>query len=123
VRVGTDIIEIQRVRQALEDHGEAMLQRIFTQDEQDYCLGQADPAVHFAGRFAAKEAVAKLLGTGLASGVSFRDIQICRKESGDVVVELIGTSRQVAETLGITEIALSFSHCREYATAVAIASN
>jgi len=121
LRVGTDIIEIQRIRQSLEDHGEALMQRLFTQEEQEYCLHQADPAVHFAGRFAAKEAVAKLLGTGLAEGVRFKEIQICRKESGEVAVELSGTSRQVAQALGVAEIALSLSHCREYATAVAIA--
>ncbi len=121
MRVGTDIIEIQRIRQALEEHGEAMLQRLFTKEEQEYCLGQADPVPHFAARFAAKEAIAKLLGTGIAAGVSFREIAVVRQESGEVRVVLSGTSRQVAASLGIGEICLSLSHCREYATAVVVA--
>ena len=121
MRVGTDIIEISRIRDAFAEHGQGILQRLFTPEETAYCLEQADPAPHLAVRFAAKEAVAKLLGTGIAGGVSFQEIQVVRQASGAVGVQLTGMARQLALVAGIDEIALSLSHCREYATAVAVA--
>ena len=114
---GVDIIEISRVGQVLERYGRRFLERVFTPDEIAYCRGR--PA-NLAARFAAKEATMKALGTGVR-GVSWKDIEVVRHESGAPSIRLQGRAKLRAQRLGVAEIALSISHSREYAVAFVVA--
>lgn len=115
--LGTDIIEIDRMRGSIERHGIHFLNRLFSQKEQDYCYRFQDPSPHFAGRFAAKEAVAKALGTGFGSELAWHDIEIINNELGKPVVFL---SENIKKKYKSPQIHLSISHCTTYATATAI---
>lgn len=115
--VGIDILEIERIRQTLERHGVRFLNRLFTEFEQDYCLKHKDPAPHLAGRFCAKEAVVKALGTGFGQEASWKDIEIINDEKGKPNVQL---SKWLSQTLPYKGIFLSISHCNSHVTAVAI---
>ena len=115
-RVGIDLIEIERVRRALERHGDGFRARCFTEAEREYCESKANPAQHYAGRFAAKEAVGKALGSGVY--FTWREIEIRgRPKPG---VRLSGRTAQVAERIGAGRIELSMTHSRELAAAVAV---
>ena len=116
MRVGVDLIEIDRVRRALERHGDGFRERCFTAAERDYCDGKTNPAQHYAGRFAAKEAVGKALGTGVH--FTWKEIEIRgRPKPG---VHLSGRTLRTAERLGARQIELSMTHSRELAAAVAV---
>lgn len=119
--LGTDIIETVRIGQMIERHGEVFLQRVYTEDEIRYCKRRREYTQHYAGRWAAKEAVMKTLGTGWTKGVSWKDIEVCSARSGRPSITLRGGAREMAESLGITEVLITISHCRAYATATAIA--
>ena len=114
---GVDIIEIPRIKQTLDRYGEWFLKRVFTPDEIAYCRGRAP---NLAGRFAAKEATMKALGTGVR-GVSWKDIEVIRAESGAPSVKLHGRAKARAERLQVVEISLSISHSREFAVAFVVA--
>lgn len=114
--LGIDIIEISRIRSALESYGKRFLDKIFTPGEQTYCMTYKDPAPHLAGRFAAKEAVVKALGIGFRQGISWRDIAIARDTLGRPSVQL---SALLQQRFPNVELLLSISHCRAYAAAVA----
>ncbi|MGZ3633829.1 MAG: holo-ACP synthase [Parachlamydiaceae bacterium] len=116
--LGNDIIEIQRIARALERHGQRFLDQIFTIQEQTYCLRYQQPERCLAGRFAAKEAIVKALGTGFSNGISWHDIEILNNTAGKPVVYL---SERLKKQFQSLEIQLSISHSKEYATAVAIA--
>jgi holo-[acyl-carrier protein] synthase len=115
--LGNDIIEIQRIARALERHGQRFLDQIFTIQEQTYCLRHQQLERHLAGRFAAKEAIVKALGTGFSNGISWHDIEILNNTAGKPIVYL---SESLNKQFQTPEIHLSISHCKEYATAVAI---
>ena len=115
--LGNDIIEIDRVRTSIERHGLHFLNRLFSTKEQDYCYRYQDPAPHVAGRFAAKEAIAKALGTGFGEHLSWHDIEIINDESGKPIVHLSDTQRKKYNN---PQVILSISHCNEYALATAI---
>ena len=115
--IGNDIIEIDRIRKTIEKHGTHFYNKVFTEAELDYCLGHKDPAVPIAGRFSAKEAIAKALGTGLGKSVSFLDIEILNDELGRPFPEFTDSFN---DTFNTPHILISISHCREYATAVAL---
>ena len=119
--LGTDIIEIVRVGEMLQRHEEAFLSRVFTDGEVAYCAEKKNYLQHYAGRWAAKEAVMKALGTGWAQGVAFSDLEVKSLKSGQPVLVLHGIARTKATELGIGEVLITISHCREYATATAIA--
>lgn len=119
--LGTDIVEIVRVGQMIERHGEHFLQRVFTEGEIRYCQDRRLSYQHFAGRWAAKEAVMKALGTGFVRGIRWQEIEVCTQTSGAPLVVLHGGTRDFAEGRGIGEFIISISHCRAYATATAIA--
>lgn len=121
VGLGTDITEIVRIGAMIERHGELFLQRVYTEEEIKYCQRHKEALQHYAGRWAAKEAVMKTLGTGFTRGVGWKDIQIGHRKSGQPVVELSGGAARVAEAQGIDEILITISHCRAYATATAVA--
>ncbi len=115
--VGTDIIKVERIKKILVKYHDRFLNRVFTQDEQAYCLKRKDPALHLAGRFAAKEAIVKALGTGFSEGLSWLDFEIVKDDTGKPTVVY---SSFVAEKFDHPVLLLSISHCHEYATAVAI---
>ncbi len=121
VGLGTDIVEIVRIGRMIERHGELFLNRVYTPDEIRYCQKRRESFQHYAGRWAAKEAVMKTLGTGMARGVSWQDIEVCTLKSGQPTLNIRGGARDFAEKLGVDEILITISHCRAYATATAIA--
>jgi holo-[acyl-carrier protein] synthase len=114
--IGTDIIEIARIKQAIDRWGERFLRRIYTEPELNLFGKRAEA---LAARFASKEAVMKLLGTG-AKGVGWRDIETLAYPSGKPSIKLYGRAQNEANKLGIKEIDISLAHSREYAIAAAI---
>jgi holo-[acyl-carrier protein] synthase len=119
--LGVDIIEVARIRNAIQRHGDRFHQRICTVAEGTYCLGMRDPAPFFAARFSAKEAVSKALGTGIGAQCGWLDIEVRRKASGEPFVVLHGAGAETAKRLGIARVLLSLSHTENYAVAQAIA--
>ena len=113
---GIDIVVIQRIRTLLDsDHGRQFLKRTFTPGEQTYCQSKADPAIHFAGRFAAKEAIKKcILSTGKVSTIAFKDIEILSNDNGVPVVNIL------LKPFMENKCRVSISHDGEYAIANAI---
>ena len=118
--LGVDIVEIDRMRTALARHPN-MKERLFSAEERAYCDKRSKPEVHYALRFAAKEAVLKALGTGF-SGMRFTDVEVVREPSGRPVPRLSGNVAKRAEEIGIVEmhLSLSFTHTTAVASAVAI---
>ncbi len=114
---GVDLIEIERIRQALEKHGERFLERVFTPAEIGECAGREES---LAARWAAKEATAKALGCGIGE-VSFREIEILRGEAGQPRLLLHGVASRRAKALGLTEWSLSLSHDQSQAIAFVVA--
>ena len=123
VGIGTDIIEIDRVRAVWERHGERFLRRVFTKGEQEYCLKKKRNSIEsLAGRFAAKEAVMKALGHGQGQGILWKEIEVLRADTGKPSIRLTGGAAEIAERQGVSVMHISISHCKEYATAYAIAA-
>jgi holo-[acyl-carrier protein] synthase len=120
VGLGTDIVEIVRIGKMIERHGDHFLTRIYTDEEIRYCQRRKEYLQHYAGRWAAKEAVMKVLGTGFVRGIGWKDIEVAVKPSGQPQVLLHGGVRDYAEQLGIETVLITISHCRTYATATAI---
>ena len=120
VGLGTDIVEVERIGRMIERHGDSFVNRIFTPGEIAYCQQRKFSAEPFAGRWAAKEAVMKVLGTGFVQGTHFQEIEVVTEESGRPRVVLHGSTADLAKQLGIDEMLVTMSHCREYATATAI---
>ena len=118
--IGTDIVEIERIRSMIERHGDHFLQRCYTTVEIEYAKRHRDSAVRFAGRWAAKEAVVKVLGTGFVQGITFHDVVIIALHTGQPTVKLSGEAARIASEQKIAEIMITISHAREYATATAI---
>jgi len=115
--IGTDIIEIERVRQSIDRHGQHFLNRLFSPKEQDYCYKFKDPVPHFAGRFAAKEAIAKALGTGFGADLAWHDLEVMGDEHGKPVVHL---SEAAKKRFNNPRLLVSISHSTTHATAVAL---
>jgi holo-[acyl-carrier protein] synthase len=121
IGIGTDIIECLRIAQMIERHGELFINRVFTTPEVQYCQTRKQSTQHYAGRWAAKEAVLKALGTGWRRGISWRDVQVLNDPHGRPEILLAGGARDVCERLGIVRMQISISHCRSHAVAYAIA--
>jgi len=121
VGIGTDIVECLRIAQMIDRHGDLFITRVYTDHEIEYCQTRKQSTQHYAGRWAAKEAVLKALGTGWRRGISWRDVEIRNDTTGKPVVALRGGARDVVEELHITEMLISISHCRSHATAYALA--
>ena len=119
--IGTDIVECLRIAQMIERHGELFINRVYTPQEIRYCQSRKQATQHFAGRWAAKEAILKALGTGWRRGISWRDIEVRNDPMGRPVVGLRGGARDIVEQRGIREMLVSISHCRSHATAYALA--
>ncbi len=121
IGLGTDITEIERIGDMITRHGDHFLERIFTPAEIDYCAAHKSDTERYAARWAAKEAVMKALGTGFIKGINWQDIEICILKSGKPTVELSGSTKDYALSIGISTIFVTMSHCKTYATATAIA--
>ena len=121
IGIGTDIVEVLRIAQMIERHGELFLNRVFTPREIAYCSARKAATQHYAGRWAAKEAILKALGTGWARGIQWRDMEIRNDGAGRPRVALAGGARDMCEQLGIGDMLVSISHCRTHATAFAVA--
>jgi len=120
VRVGTDLIEIERIRRSLARY-ERFRERCFTEAERAYCDSRPNPAESYAGRFAGKEAVGKALGFGVARAFAWKEIEIVGRPKPSV--RLSGRVGAWAEKRGVHEIDLSMTHSRELASAVAVVSD
>jgi holo-[acyl-carrier protein] synthase len=120
IGLGTDIVEIDRVRGMIERHGDSFLQRCFTPEEISYADKHRDAAVRFAGRWAAKEAVVKVLGTGFVKGITFHDIEVLPLDSGQPRIQLTGGAGSIASEMGIAHVLITISHAKLYATATAV---
>ena len=117
VAVGIDIIEVARVRRVYERHGERFLNRVFTEREVQQCRGKV---TRLAGRFAAKEAISKALGTGI-HGVAWREMEVVQLRSGRPTVRLHGKAKARAELLGISAFDVSLADLVEFSIAIAVA--
>ena len=118
---GIDIVETSRIAQMLEEHGQRFLDRCFTPGEQAYCARSTKRRVeHLSGRFAAKEAVLKVIGTGWRGGIAWTDVEVVNHESGQPSIVLTGETARIAAEQGITRWMISISHIETHATASAI---
>ncbi len=121
IGIGTDIVECLRIAQMIERHGELFLTRVFTPREIEYCSSRKAATQHYAGRWAAKEAILKALGTGWSRGIRWLDMEIRNDAAGKPTVALGGGAREQCERLGVGNLLISISHCRSHATALAVA--
>lgn len=118
--LGTDLIETRRVEQSIDRFGDRFLERIFSPREIAYCKRKKNAAESFAARFAAKEAGAKALGTGISRGVTWKDFEVKRETSGRPSLHLSGRAAELALAIGVKRIQLSLTHSRDLAMAVVV---
>src|SRR4051812_1359055 len=115
---GIDIVETGRIRKLIEQHGAHFLDRVYTQAEQDYCnMSKKRTLEHYAGRFAAKEAVLKVLGTGWRGGIAWTDVEIVKDPSGQPKGVLTGGGARIAEGVGVSRGHVGIRHIWAHATA------
>jgi holo-[acyl-carrier protein] synthase len=120
VGIGMDLAQIERVEGLIQRRGDRVLERLFTAGERAYCEARGARAAHYAGRFAVKEAVMKLLGTGWARGVRWVDIEVVREPRSAPRVVLHGAAGRIAEELGIARVFATITHDAGLAAAVVV---
>jgi holo-[acyl-carrier protein] synthase len=120
VGLGTDLTEIARIEKSIDRFGQRFLERVYTPEEIAYCSRKRSAGESFAARFAAKEAGAKALGTGISRGVSWLEFEVRREPSGKPTLHLSGRAAELAAKLGVGRVSLSLTHGREMAMAVVI---
>jgi holo-[acyl-carrier protein] synthase len=118
--IGIDIIEVDRIAKSYERFGDRFLNRILLPGEIQYCLSHKVPGPFLAARFAAKEAISKAFGTGIGAQLSWQDMEICRKESGEPYVVLHGGGEKLLKERGARMVLISLSHTQAHAAAVAV---
>jgi holo-[acyl-carrier protein] synthase len=118
---GIDLVDFPRIEDMLKRHGDRFLDRIFTIAEQQYAKANKNSVEKLAGRFAAKEAILKLLGTGWRGKIAWTDIEVVNTETGQPMVNLSGEVKKIAENLGVTQISVSITHTANFAIASAVA--
>ena len=118
IGLGIDVVQNDRIRESISRFGERFLNRIYTEAEQSYCTNCADPGIHLAARFAAKEAAFKALGTGWAAGVKWKDIEVERTYSGKPELRLHGEALERAKVLGASRFLVSLTHDTTVSVAV-----
>jgi holo-[acyl-carrier protein] synthase len=121
VGTGVDIVEVARINRLLEKHSPRFEKKVFTPDEILYCQSKAEPGIHFAARFAIKEAVMKCLGTGMDQGIAFRDIEVTHEKTGRPTIKMHGRGKDTLTRLKILTLHISISHEQNYAIGQAIA--
>jgi holo-[acyl-carrier protein] synthase len=117
VGTGIDLVEVPRIARSMERFGERFLRRIFTDEEIAFCRAKATAAESFAARFAAKEAGAKALGTGIQHGVAWKELEVRRLPGQRPTLHLSGRARVIAGQLGVARVSLSLTHTRGLAMA------
>jgi holo-[acyl-carrier protein] synthase len=122
--VGTDLMETKRIEVSIDRFGERFLERVFTTGEIAYCMRKKKNAAEsFAARFAAKEAGAKALGTGISRGVTWKELEVRREANGRPTLHLSGRAAELAGAMGVRRMQLSLTHSRELAMAVVVAED
>ena len=119
VGLGTDIIEVERVRGVLERQGPRFLERVFTEEERTYCSGMAHPHKHYAARFAAKEAVSKCFSTGIGKELGWKSVSIYHGPRHQPLVRLDEKGEALLKHVGATHVHVTLSHTETVAMAVA----
>lgn len=120
VGLGVDVVEVERMQRVI-DRTPSFKEKVFSEQERTYCEARPNPAMHYAARFAAKEAVVKALGIGFAQGIGVLDIEVVRTETGAPAVVLTGRAKEIAAEKGIVDIPVSLSHTKHDAVACAMA--
>jgi holo-[acyl-carrier protein] synthase len=120
VGIGIDLVEIARIKAVYERHRERFVRRLLTDGEREYVLAHADPGPRMAGRWAAKEAALKALGTGLAEGIRWRDVEILPDERGKPCLTLHGEAAERARALGAAALHVTITHANDLAMAQVI---
>ena len=118
---GIDLVDCPRIEEMMKRHGERFVKRVFTAAEQAYAEAKKNKIEKLAGRFAAKEAILKLMGTGWRGKIAWTDIEIINNAAGQPEVTLDGEVRKIAEGLGIRHISVSITHTANFAIASAVA--
>ena len=118
---GIDLVDFPRIEEMIQRHGKRFINRIFTANEQAYAEKNRNRVEKYAGRFAAKEAVFKLIGTGWRGKIAWTDVEIINNGSGQPQVTLDGEVKKIAEKLGIEQISISITHTTNFAIASAVA--
>ena len=118
--IGIDVVQNDRIRDSIQRFGDRFLNRIYTQGEIDYCKKCSQPEIHYAARFAAKEAAFKALGTGWAAGVTWKDVEIERLPSGKPELHLHGEALAHATSAGATRFYVSLTHDQLVSCAVVV---
>ncbi len=114
------MVECSRLQEMIDRHGERFLKRVFTSVERKYCKDKKRAIEHLAGRFAAKEAVLKVLGTGWRDGIAWTDIEVVNEPSGQPRIRLTGRCREIADTMRLSKVLISISHVSTHAIASAM---
>ena len=120
IGTGVDLIEVERIAHSIERYGERFLRRVYTDQEIAYCSRKRVSAESYAARFAAKEAGAKALGTGISRGVTWNEFQVARNPGGRRILELSGRAALLATELGVRAISLSLTHTGNLAMATVV---
>jgi holo-[acyl-carrier protein] synthase len=118
---GIDLVDFPRIQKMVDSHGEKFLNRIFTANEQSYAESNKNGVEKLAGRFAAKEAVLKLMGTGWRGKIAWTDVEVTNNSSGQPEVNLTGEVKNIADKLGINHVSVSITHTANFAIASAVA--
>lgn len=119
VGLGIDIVEVPRIKKALEG-SDAMARRVFTEAEFDYCSSRKNRYQHFAGRFAAKEAALKALGTGWQAGIRWKDVEVVPDEMGKPLVRFYGKAEEFLKASGAVRALVTITHASAYAVSAVV---
>ena len=120
VGIGVDLVECSRIEHSLERFGEKFLHRVFTEGEIEYSMSMKYPARHLAARFAGKEAVSKAFGTGIGKAMGWRNIDICKKKTGEPFLVFSGPAQELATKKGVTSALITLSHTDRHAMAAVV---
>ena len=118
--LGVDEIGLERIGRSYERFGDRFLSHCYTDAERAFCFRQRDPVPRLAARYAAKEAASKALGTGLARGIVWREIEVRREPGHKPTLHLHGRARERAEAMGVIRMHVSLTHCRRHAAATVV---
>lgn len=119
VGMGTDLVEVERIRRVCERQGDRFLKRVFTEEELEYCLGMKYPHKHLAARFAAKEAVSKAFTTGIGAQLGWKSISVYKGKRDEPLVRLDDQAAALLAEVGATHVWVSLTHTEQLAQAVA----
>ncbi len=120
VGIGTDLIEVDRIRKSVERYGDRFLHRVYTEKETAYAMSKQNFAERLAGRFAVKEAGMKAIGTGWRRGVTWKDFEVVNEPSGRPTLRLTGAAATIADALAVRRVSVSITHTATMAMAVVI---